>query len=112
MKRNDREEKTRGAGEGGGSGGEGTPGNSWWGCAARFSKVLTLFQTKKCHFSHPFSDLASKKLCHHYLVIFLNPFRISIFLTLSYSFGIETMFKFIHSSSSPANHARFQTIYL
>ena len=21
---------------------------------------------KKCHFSHPFSDLASEKLCHHY----------------------------------------------
>ena len=26
-------------------------------------QILTLFQTKKCHFSHPFSDLASKKLC-------------------------------------------------
>ena len=25
-----------------------------------------LFQTKKCHFSHPFSDLVSKKLRHHY----------------------------------------------
>ena len=61
MKRKDREEKTRGWGEGG------TPGNFWWGRAARFSKILTLFQTKKCHFSHPFSDLASKKLCHHYL---------------------------------------------
>ena len=23
-------------------------------------QILTLFQTKKCHFSHPFSDLASK----------------------------------------------------
>ena len=22
--------------------------------------ILTLFQTKKCHFSHPFSDVASK----------------------------------------------------
>ena len=30
-------------------------------------QILTLFQTKKCHFSHPFSDLASKKLSHHYL---------------------------------------------
>ena len=39
-------------------GGGGTPGNSWWGCI----QMLTLFQTKKCHFSHPFSDLASKKL--------------------------------------------------
>ena len=26
-------------------------------------QILTLFQRKKCHFSHPFSDLASKKLC-------------------------------------------------
>ena len=26
-------------------------------------QILTLFQTKKCHFSHPFSDLASKHLC-------------------------------------------------
>ena len=23
-------------------------------------QILTLFQTKKCHFSHPFSDLTSK----------------------------------------------------
>ena len=23
-----------------------------------------IFKTKKCHFLHPFSDLASKKLCH------------------------------------------------
>ena len=30
-------------------------------------QILTLFQTKKCYFSHPFSDLAFKKLCHHYL---------------------------------------------
>ena len=44
MKRNDREEKTRGWGEGG------TPGNSWWGRAARFSKILTLFQTKNVTF--------------------------------------------------------------
>ena len=31
-------------------------------------QILTLFQTKKCHFLHPFSDLACRqKLCHHYL---------------------------------------------
>ena len=30
-------------------------------------QILTLFQTKKCHYSHPFSDLTSKKYCHHYL---------------------------------------------
>ena len=27
-----------------------TPGNLWWGCAARFLQILTLFQTKKDHF--------------------------------------------------------------
>ena len=31
-------------------------------------QILTLFQTKKCHFQHPFSDLAFRqKLCYHYL---------------------------------------------
>ena len=57
-------------------GGGGTPGNSWWVCAAQ---VLTLSHTKKCHFSHLFSDQTSKihahfqtcpfrqKLCYHYL---------------------------------------------
>ena len=29
-------------------------------------QILTLFQTKKCHYSHQFSDLASKKQCHNY----------------------------------------------
>ena len=38
-----------------------------------------------------------------------NPFRIRIFLFLSYSFGIETINTFIHSHSSRENHARFQT---
>ena len=31
-------------------------------------QILTLFQTKKCHFPHPFSGQAFRqKLCHHYL---------------------------------------------
>ena len=34
-----------------GRGGGGAPWNFWWGCAARI---------QKCHFPHPFSDLASK----------------------------------------------------
>ena len=38
-----------------------------------------------------------------------NPFRIRIFLFLSYSFGIETINTFIHSRSSLKNHTRFQT---
>ena len=35
-----------------------------------------------------------------------NPFRIRIFLFLSYSFGIETINTFIHSRSSLKNHTR------
>ena len=31
-------------------------------------QILTLFQTKKCNFPHPFSDLACwQKLYYHYL---------------------------------------------
>ena len=31
-------------------------------------QILTLFQTKKCNFPHPFTDLAfTQKLCYHYL---------------------------------------------
>ena len=43
----------------------------------RIPQILTLFQTKKCHFhtrflpglknSYPFSDLPEQKLCHHQL---------------------------------------------
>ena len=38
-------------------------GYSWeflLGVCRSVLQILTLFQTKKCHFSHPFSDLASK----------------------------------------------------
>ena len=38
-----------------------------------------------------------------------NPFRIRIFLFLSYSSGIETISTFIHSRSSLENRTRFQT---
>ena len=47
------------------SGGGGTLGNSWWGCTVRWwlvLQILALFQTKKCHFPHQFSDLDS---CFH-----------------------------------------------
>ena len=30
-------------------------------------QILILFQTKKCHFYHLFSDQTSLKLCRHYL---------------------------------------------
>ena len=40
--------------------GGGTPGNSWWGCAARFFKSWPYFRPKTCHFPHLFSDKTSK----------------------------------------------------
>ena len=77
-------------------------------------QILTKFQTQKCNFLHPFSDQTSKI---HTRLLRLeckqknssNPFRIRIFLFLSYSFGIETINTFIHSRSSLENHTRFQT---
>ena len=39
---------------------EGTHGNSWWGVCRPVPRILTLFQTKNCHFPHPFSDQISK----------------------------------------------------
>ena len=56
-------------------------------------------------------DLASKKLCHHYLDwnTKKNDFLIRTFLFLSYLFGIERINTFIHSHSSLENHTRFQT---
>ena len=74
-------------------------------------QILTLFQTKKCHFSHSFSDLASKKLCHHCLDwnTNKNDFFIRTFFFLSYPFGIKRINTFIHSRSSLENHIRFHT---
>ena len=80
-------------------------------------------QTLKCYFPHPFSDQTSKIHTHfqtwplgrnYYLVRaqtkkYSNPFRIRIFLFLSYSFGIETINTFIQSRSSLENHTRFQS---
>ena len=75
-------------------------------------QILTRFQTKKCFFS------ASDFRFHIYLSLLRlerkqtnssNPFRIRIFLFLSYSFRIETINTFIHSCSSLENHTPFQT---
>ena len=87
-----------------------TPGGGvllGWGCI----QMLTLFQTKKCHFSHPFSDLACKKLCRHYLDWNTNKnnFLIYTFLFFSYSFGIERINTFIHCRSCLENQNWFQT---
>ena len=92
----------------------GTPGNSWWGSATRFFKSSPDFRPKKCNFPHPFSDKTSKihtrfqiwPLGRNYVMItqiraqtkkLFTPFRIRIFLFLSYSFGVETINTFIHS---------------
>jgi len=90
-------------------------------------QILTIFQTKTCNFPHPFSDQTSKihtcfqtwPLGRNYVIISIsqeriqknssNPFRIRIFLLLSYSFRIETINTVIHSRSSLENHSRFQT---
>ena len=89
-------------------------------------QILTLVQTKKIHFPHPFSDLASKihtrfqtwPLGRNYIIITYiwaqtknssNTFRIRIFYFPSYSFRIETINTFMHSCSSLENHTRFQT---
>ena len=86
-------------------------------------QILTLFQTKNCNFPHPFSDQTSKihtcfqtwPLSRNYFIITRlegkqkissNPFRILIFLFLSYSFGIRNN-KYLHTlRSSLENHTR------
>ena len=75
-------------------------------------QIVTVFQTKTFHFSHPFSDLASKKLCHHFLdstptkdISYLHNY----FSLFSYTFGNKTINTFIHSRSFLKNHTRFQT---
>ena len=60
------------------------------------------FQTRPLY-PYPFSDpVFRQKLCYHYLLErkpkkYSNPFRIRMFLFLSYSFGIETINTFIPS---------------
>ena len=56
-------------------------------------------------------DLASKKLCHHYLDwnTKKNDFLIRTFPFLSYSFEIEKINTFKHSRCPLENHTRFQT---
>ena len=90
-------------------------------------QILTLFQTKRCQFPHPFSNLeeVTKRniTCLHKTEImspllrlerqqkdFLKSIsnshiRVSFFL--SYSLGIETTTTSIHKRSSFVNHTRF-----
>lgn len=73
-------------------------------------QTLTPFQTKKISdYSHSFSELTSKKLCHHFLhqnqnrqqqqKIFLKSISY-LHMFLSYSFGLEKS-TFIHSRVVP-----------
>ena len=67
---------------------------------------------QKMLFSRPFSDLAFKKLCHHFdqsLLRLQQQQKIGIFLFLSFSFGTETINTFVYSRSALENHTRFQT---
>ena len=104
----------------------GTPGNSWWGCAARFSKSWPYFRPKNvifhtCFQTRPLTSIPVFRPGLQAQIMLsllrlerqqknaLNPFRIGTFLFLSYSFGIELINMFIHSRSSLENHTRFQT---
>ena len=104
----------------------GTPGNSWWRCAARFfiswpdfrpKNVIihTRFQTRSLKSIPVFRPglkaeiMLSLLRLEHKQKSSSKPFRIRIFLFLSYSFGIETINRFIHSGSSLENNTRFQT---
>ena len=104
----------------------GTPGNSWWGCAARFSKSWPYFRPKHvifhtCFQTRPLTSIPVFRPGLQAEIMLsllrlerqqknaLNPFRIGTFLFLSYSFGIELINMFIHSRSSLENHTRFQT---
>ena len=106
--------------------GGGTPGNSWWGCAARFSKSWPYFRPKNvifhtCFQTRPLTSIPVFRPGLQAEIMLsllrlerqqknaLNPFRIGTFLFLSYSFGIELINMFIHSRSSLENHTRFQT---
>ena len=105
---------------------EGTPGNSWWGGACRFSKSSPDFRPKNVPFRTRFQTRPLKSipvfrpgLQAEILLSLLrlerkqkkssNTFRIRKFLFLSYSIGIETINTFILSRSSLKNHTRFQT---
>ena len=90
-------------------------------------QILTLFQTKRYHFPHLFSDLASKihthfKTWNRSKIIMSSLLRLErqqkdFFKTISnfphyffsYSYGIEMTITLIHSHSSLENHTPFQT---
>ena len=100
-------------------GGGGTPGNSWLGCAAWFSKSWPYFRLWKTVIFHtrfqtrPLKSIpVSRPVLQAEIMLALlslerkqnyssNPIRIRKFLFLSYSFGIETINTFIHFRKCP-----------
>ena len=86
----------------------------------RYSLLLTLFQTIKCHFPHPFSyreEVIKRNItCLHKTAVIIAEIRMStkksilnsLLLLPSYSFGIETTNTFMRDRSS-LDHTRFQT---
>ena len=102
--------------------GGGYSGNSWWGVCRPALRILTLFQTTKCHFPHPFSELeVVTKRNLTYVFSTLREIMSSLLrlerqqkdFFLSYSlivFIIETTNTFTqYNRSSLVNHTRFQT---
>ena len=86
------------------------PGGSSWeflvGVCCPVLQILTLSQTQKCHFSRPSSELA----CKNYVIITqTRTVTIACIFFFVFSFGTETINKYIHSRSSLENHTRFQT---
>ena len=113
---------------------EGTPGNSWWGCAARFPKSWPYFRPKKCHFPDPFSDQGpvsrkSRKLTGRKAVVVYvqergfnslasNIIKLSVNETkCNFSFLLSFFLTHLELKRSirlytpvvPSNHTRFQT---
>ena len=96
-------------------GGGGGGGYSWEFLVGVCRPVLQILTLKKCRsFSHPFSDLAFKKLCHHYFdqnsnnkyfLKFISNSQISLSFLFIWN---ETINTFVHSPSSLENHIRFQ----
>ena len=91
---------------GGGGGGTGIPGNSWWGRAARFSKSWLQFRPKYVIFYTRFQTRPLKSvLVFRPAIYFLK----AILNSCIFSFGIETTNIYIHALPYLENHTRFQT---
>ena len=107
--------------EGGGGGGAGYSWEFLVGACRPVLQILTPFQTKICHFLHPFSELASKihtRFQTSILEIMVSLLRLkdqqryflkAILNSCIFSFGIETTNIYIHALPYLENHTPFQT---